>query len=61
MKWIEIIDIYGLELANLMKKSSYLQGITVTISDGEFDIPERDIKLAYRDVIGAEISPLEWD
>lgn len=62
MIWTDVEKKYGKRLANKMKKSEYLQGITVIAGpNGEADIPERDIDLAYRDVMGKKIHPLEWD
>ena len=62
MMWSEVEKKYGKELAKKMSKSRYLKGNTVTIRpDGKFDIPERDIDLAWRDVTGKAIHPLEWD
>lgn len=61
MIWREVEQKYGKTLAKKMKKSQYLDGITVTMRDGEMDIPERDIDLAYRDVKKRYIHPEEWD
>lgn len=62
MIWKDVEEQYGMDMANRMKNSKMLTGITVTIQDdGEFDIPERDIELAYRDVTGGYIHPFEWD
>lgn len=62
MIWKEVVQKYGKELADKMKKSSYLNSITVTMTkDGKVDIPERDIYLAYKDVTKQKIHPLEWD
>lgn len=48
--------------ADAMKDSKYLECITLTLTEnGETDIPERDIELAYRDITGGYIHPLEWD
>lgn len=49
-------------MADKMSKSQYLECITVRIlPNGNTDIPERDIDLAYRDVNGKYIHPGEWD
>jgi len=62
MIWEEVEKIYGKALAKKMEKSKYLQGITVTMTkEGKTDIPEHDIHLAYKDVTGKKIHPLEWD
>lgn len=62
MIWKEVEKKYGTKIANKMEKSEYLQGITLTMGpNGKADIPERDIDLAYRDVMGKKIHPLEWD
>lgn len=62
MIWKNIIDEYGKEIADKMKRSSYLQGITVSINkDGEIDYPESDIRLAFKDIKGEKIHSYEWD
>lgn len=62
MIWSEVEDKYGKEMADKMKKSQYLFGITcVKRDDGELDIPESDIELAYKDVTGQKIHPYEVD
>lgn len=62
MFWEEVIELYGAELAEKMKHSEQLCCITVRITeDGSVDYPSRDIDLAYRDVMGLDINPLEWD
>lgn len=62
MIWQEVINEYGEEMADKMKKSKMLIGITMTIlPSGEMDIPESDIRLAYKDVTGQKIHNLEWD
>ena len=61
MIWKEVEEAYGKELADKMKESSYLDGITITMRDGEADIPESDIHLAFKDTVGRKISPGEWD
>lgn len=62
MKWKKVVEIYGKEMAAKMKKSKMLRGITMTIlPNGELDIPESDIRLAYKDVTGQKIHDLEWD
>lgn len=61
MFWEEVEKKYGKRLANKMKKSKYLQGITMTLKNGKLDIPERDIDLAYRDVMKRPIHIFEWD
>ena len=60
--WNEVIEKYGEDMASKMKKSVYLQCITVQMNEnGEVDIPERDINLAFRDVTGGKIEHWEWD
>ena len=44
-----------------MMRSGFLSGITVTLKDGEFDIPERDLSIAYRAAKGEKIHDSEWD
>ncbi len=62
MIWEDVELRYGKKLTDKMKKSQYLQGITVKkLPNGEIDIPERDIDLAYRDVKKKPISITEWD
>lgn len=62
MLWEEVISKYGKEMADKMKKSQFLIGNTVTITDdGELDIPEKDIELAYKDVTGKKVYQFEWD
>ena len=96
MIWPEVEKKYGKELADKMKDSQMLVGITVELyykckecgeryydrslmidvrdsnnkcfncgkdcgCDLYTDIPERDIYLAYKDVTGKPIHPLEWD
>lgn len=58
--WSEVEETYGKELADKMKKSEMLCGITVTIRNGEFDIPESDIRLAYKDVMNIPIHPMRY-
>ena len=49
MLWNEVIKKYGKETANKMKSSKYLQNITFSFTeDGKTDIPESDIRLAYK-------------
>jgi hypothetical protein len=65
MIWQEVEKKYGKTMANKMKKSTWLRGITVEIikikGKKEIDYPERDIKLAHRDVLHEKISQTEWD
>lgn len=62
MIWSEVEKKCGKEMADIMKKSRFLNGITVKIlPNGEWDIPEEDIELAFRDVNGIAIGPEEWD
>ena len=62
MIWEDVEKKYGKELADKMRKSKYLQGITVELTEeGKVDIPEGDIKLAYKDVTGKPIYYEEMD
>lgn len=62
MIWEEVEKKYGKEIADKMNKSKYLHGITVELTeDGKVDIPEGDIMLAYKDVMGKPIYCEEWD
>lgn len=62
MIWEEVEKEYGKEMADRMSKSEMLRGITVEFTeDGKIDYPESDIRLAYKDVMGISIHPLEWD
>lgn len=62
MIWESVINKYGKETARKMKKSSYLQGITVSFTkDGEINYPESDIRLAFKDVMGKKIYSFEMD
>lgn len=60
--WKDVEKKYGKRMADRMRKSQYLECITVTrLPNGEIDIPERDIDLAFRDVNKKYIHPSEWD
>jgi hypothetical protein len=60
--WKQVEKRFGKKIAAELKTSQYLDGITMTIlPSGEFDIPERDIDLAIRDITGQYIHPEEWD
>ena len=62
MIWNEVEKKYGKELADKIKKSDLLRGVTVELrEDGKVDIPERDIELAYKEIMGKPIHPWEWD
>jgi len=62
MIWKEVEIRFGKEIANAMKKSHYLEGITVTYDENcEIDYPESDIELAFKDVMGYSIHYSEWD
>lgn len=62
MIWSDVEKKYGKEIVNKMRKSKYLRGITVELTeDGKVDIPEGDIRLAYKDVMNMSIHFLEWD
>lgn len=56
MIWKEVEKKYGKETADKMKSSKYLQNIILSFTeDGKTDIPESDIRLAYKDVTGKPI------
>ena len=62
MIWAEVEEKYGKPLADKMKQSNWLEGITLTMRDtGETEIPESDIDNAYRDVTGKRIEDWMWD
>jgi len=58
MLWEEAEKKCGKALAAKMKK--HMAGATCAIrKDGKFDIPEGDVRLAYKAAMGKEVS--EWD
>jgi hypothetical protein len=74
--WEAVEKFYGNRIADLMKESKYLKGITVTailpngkeasyedIKSGKalWDFPMRDIENAYRDVTGLKVHAECWD
>ena len=62
MIWEEVVKKYGRKMAEKIKESKCLDGITITLTDdGEEDIPEGDIVLAVRDIRGEKINAFEWD
>jgi len=62
MIWEEVEKQYGNETADKMRNSKYLRGITIELTeDGKIDIPEGDIRLAYKDVMNIPIHFFEWD
>ena len=62
MIWEEVEKKYGKEIADKMSKSKYLRGITIELTkEDKVDIPEGDIRLAYKDVMNMSIHFLEWD
>lgn len=61
MLWRDVEIQFGKEMADAMKHSQYLQGITVSFKDGEIDYPESDIRLAFKDVMGEKIYLYEID
>jgi hypothetical protein len=64
MIWKEVEEKYGKDIAGKMIKSKYLSCITLEESQkypGEVDIPERDISLAYKDVMKYPHNIEEWD
>lgn len=53
---------YGKERLELMVKTGWLDGITVTSNTkGEIDVPASDYDRAYRASLGKKIHPMEWD
>jgi hypothetical protein len=53
MIWSEVERKYGKEIADKMRSSQYLKVITVCLTeDGEVDIPESDIRNAFRETLG---------
>ena len=53
---------YGKRLWNKIKRSKWMDGITVSLNEnGETDIPECDIERAYRDVTNQKTYSLDWD
>ena len=61
MKQSDAIKKYGKKIWAKMMKTGYLNGITVGMVDGEPDIPESDLSIAYRVAKGEKIHDLEWD
>ena len=59
MIWKEVEEKYGKTAADLMRKSPWLEGITVTMRGGEMDIPEEDIERAHNWAVGKRCSG--WD
>lgn len=60
--WKQVVEKYGEEMAEKMRDSEWLYGITCTIlPSGEIDIPQRDIDIAFRAANGETISEMEWD
>jgi hypothetical protein len=59
MIWPEVIEKYGKWMADRMAKSPFLDGITVTMRDGQMDIPAEDIERAYQWAKGRKI--IGWD
>lgn len=60
--WSQVIKKYGKDMADKMSRSPYLTGITISLNEnGEADIPQRDVDLAFRDIRGEHIGNEEWD
>lgn len=59
MLWEEVEYLFGKSIADDMGKSPFLFGITVTIKDGEWDIPLEDIRNAFRWYRGLKVE--DWD
>ena len=53
---------YGKEMLEKMRKTGFLDGITVSLlPNGEADVPESDYDRAFRAAQGQKIHPLDWD
>jgi len=61
MKESEAKKKFGKSMWDKMLKTGYLTGITVSAKDGEMDIPESDLSIAFRAAKGERINNLEWD
>lgn len=62
MIWKEVEKEYGKKIANKLKKSPWLKGITVTITkNGEIDYPESDINRALLHYKNPKIKIYNWD
>lgn len=60
MKKQEAIKKYGKE--TFEKMGEYMDGITISVDeDGDIDIPDRDLELAYKQLKGYKLNPEEWD
>jgi hypothetical protein len=60
MKETEAIRKYGEE--TYQKMSKFMGVITVSLDEnGEVDIPERDLELAYKQLHGYKMHSFEWD
>jgi len=62
MIWSEVEEKYGKETADKMKRSSWLECITVRqLKNGDIDIPESDIMNAYDNIKGNKINWMRFD
>jgi len=61
MKESEAKKRFGKAIWDKGMRSGYLTGITVTLKDGEMDIPDPDLSRAYRASKGEKPHPLNWD
>ena len=60
MKESDAIKKYGKEIYKKMGK--FMKDITVSWDkDGETNIPERDLELAYKQLHGYKMNSFEWD
>lgn len=60
--WKEVVEKYGVEIAEKIKQSGWLDCITCYMNEeGEGVIPQRDIDIALRAINGEEIGAWEWD
>ena len=61
MLWSEVEYLFGKDIAEDLKHSPYLKGITVVYKNGEFDYPLEDIRNAFRWLRGLMIEDWMWD
>lgn len=59
MLWTEVEYLFGKRIADKMGECPYLDGITLTMVDGEADIPLSDIRNAFKWYRGVEVN--WWD
>lgn len=60
--WKEVVERCGVEIAEKIKQSGWLDGITCYMDEeGVAVIPQRDIDVALKAIRGEEIGDWEWD